>query len=290
MDEKRTMTLMGPSGSGKTSLMRNIAGFDTPDSGRILIDGEDVTRMPVNKRNVGMIFQELALFPNMSVFDNIAYGLKSKRLAESEIRHVVNSLASSLRIESLLTRRPHQLSAGERQRTALARSVAVEPRLLLLDEPFSSVDSHLRIELRSELKRFASEFGLTMMFVTHDSREGFYMADDVCVIDEGLIIRKDTPFGVFNNPGSEQVATLIGYNVMLLNGKKIAFSPSKAKISEEGGIPVTIVSSGYEGEQTRVAVRTDSGQTINVYADSGTHTYDQGKSFSLVIENYVVIE
>ena len=290
MDAKRTMTLMGPSGSGKTSLMRNIAGFDSPDSGRILIDGEDVTRMPVNKRNVGMIFQELALFPNMSVFDNIAYGLKSKRLAESEIRHVVNSLASSLRIESLLTRRPHQLSAGERQRTALARSVAVEPRLLLLDEPFSSVDNHLRIELRSELKRFASEFALTMMFVTHDSREGFFMADDVCVINDGRIIRKDSPSGMFNNPGSEHVARLIGYNVMHLYGKKIAFFPSKAKISEEGGIPVTIVSSGYEGEQTRVAVRTDSGQTINVYTDSGTHKYDQGKSFSLVIENYVVVE
>jgi ABC-type Fe3+/spermidine/putrescine transport system ATPase subunit len=290
LDRGKTLTLMGQSGSGKTSLLRSIAGFDIPDSGTIHLNGTDITEMPVSSRKVGMIFQELALFPNMSVFDNIAYGLRSRRMAESEIRQIVKELASSLHIDSLLLKRPFQLSMGERQRAALARSVAVSPLLLLLDEPFSSVDSQLRVELRSELKGFASEFGLTMIFVTHDSREGFFMGDIVCLIREGQIMRKGLPADVFNNPGTEEAAKLLGYNVMKVDGRKIAFLPSRAHLSTGGGIPVRVVSAGYEGELTRVVVRTDAFETVNVYSTSGHSSFRQADILSLSIEDFVTLE
>ena len=267
LEKGEIYTLMGPSGSGKTSLLRNISGLDMPDDGKVIVDGVDVTDMPTSKRGVGMIFQDLALFPHMTVFDNIAYGLRARREEGQEISRRVNELASKLRIEGLLERYPSQVSGGQRQRVALARSVAAAPSLLLLDEPLSSLDQQLRADVRSEIKSFARELGLTMIYVTHDHHEGLYMADTAGSIFDGRIEKSGRPEELFTHPGTERMAMFLGYNVISGGKHRIAFFPSdfefSAKPADLGG---TVTSAGFEGEFCRIHVLTDTGEKVQLTA------------------------
>ena len=265
LEKGEIYTLMGPSGSGKTSLLRNISGLDRPDNGKVIVDGVDVTDMPTSKRGIGLIFQDLALFPHMTVFDNIAYGLVARRQEGREISRRVNVLASKLRIEGLLERYPSQVSGGQRQRVALARSVAATSSLLLLDEPLSSLDQQLRADVRSEIKAFARELGLTMIYVTHDHHEGLYMADTAGAIFDGRIEKSGRPEELFTHPGTERMAMFFGYNVISAGKRRSAFFPSDFEFSAKPADLVgTVASAGFEGEFCRIHVLTDSGEKVQL--------------------------
>ncbi len=258
-------TLMGPSGSGKTSLLRNICGLDKPDCGRIVVDGRDVTSVTTTKRGIGLIFQDLALFPHMRVYDNIAFGLRATRRPEGEIRTRVMELSELLKIEGMLQRYPSEVSGGQRQRVALARSVASSPSLLLLDEPLSSLDQQLRADVRSELKSFARELGLTMVYVTHDHHEGLYMADRAGAIFDGRLEKDGSPAELFSHPANEKIARFFGYNVVTVGGKKVAFYPSDFEFTAgSAGFPCTVRSVGFEGEFFRAHVQTERGENVQL--------------------------
>jgi len=216
------VALLGPSGSGKTSLLRIIAGLEMPDSGRILFDGEDATRRQVQERKVGFVFQHYALFRHMTVFDNIAFGLtvkpKKSRPAKEEIRDKVYTLLKLIQLEQLSDRYPGQLSGGQRQRVALARALAVEPQLLLLDEPFGALDARVRLELRRWLRRLHDEIHVTSVFVTHDQEEALEVADRIVVMNQGRIEQQGTPSEVYDRPATPFVYDFLG-NVNLFQGR-----------------------------------------------------------------------
>jgi sulfate/thiosulfate transport system ATP-binding protein len=208
------IALLGPSGSGKTTLLRIIAGLEFPDRGTILFHGEDATDRSVHDRQVGFVFQHYALFRHMTVFDNIAFGLRVKRRCErptkSAIRDKVHELLRLVQLEGLAGRYPHQLSGGQRQRVALARALAVEPRVLLLDEPFGALDAKVRKELRAWLRRLHDELHVTSVFVTHDQDEALEVADRVVVMHQGRIEQVGTPDDVFHHPATEFVMHFLG--------------------------------------------------------------------------------
>ena len=214
--------LLGPSGSGKTTLLRIIAGLEVPDSGSILFHGKDATRAPLRERRVGFVFQHFALFRHMTIFDNVAFGLRVRpshlRLSKSEIRDRVMSLLKLVQLELFSNRYPSQLSGGQRQRVALARALAVEPQVMLLDEPFGSLDARVRAELRRWLRRLHDELQITSVFVTHDQEEALEVADRVAVTNEGRVEQIGTPDEIYNNPASPFVYEFIG-NVNLFRGR-----------------------------------------------------------------------
>ncbi|HEY7410658.1 MAG TPA: sulfate ABC transporter ATP-binding protein [Vicinamibacteria bacterium] len=208
------LALLGPSGSGKTTLLRIMAGLEEPDAGQVLLHGQDATEADVRRRRVGFVFQHYALFRNLSVFENVAFGLRVRpraaRPPEREIRDRVMSLLRLVQLEAMADRRPAALSGGQRQRVALARALAVEPRVLLLDEPFGSLDARVRAELRRWLRRLHDEIHLTSVFVTHDQEEALEVADRVVVMDEGRIEQIGTPEEVFERPATPFVTSFLG--------------------------------------------------------------------------------
>lgn len=265
LEKGRTYTLMGPSGSGKTSLLRNICGLDRSDSGTVRVGGRDVTGLPAAKRGIGLIFQDLALFPHLTVYENIAYGLRSERRPEGEIKEQVEEIAAKLRIGGLLGRMPSELSGGQRQRVALARSVAPSPALLLLDEPLSSLDQQLRADVRSELKSFSRELGLTMIYVTHDHREGLFLADEAGIMFDGALTTGASPRDLFENPPTARIAEFLGYNVTASQWGRIAFFPSDIELGGgEGSLSGKVVALGYEGEGFRAQVELPSGERVQL--------------------------
>lgn len=202
--------LLGPSGSGKTTLLRLIAGFDFPDSGRIFIGGEGVERVPVEKRRIGMVFQNYALFPNMSVADNVAFGLSVRGEPKASIAIEVRQALDLVQLGKLGERRPHQLSGGQRQRVALARAIVTKPRVLLLDEPLSALDKALRVDMQVELKRIQREIGITTIFVTHDQEEALTMSHRIGILRDGRLVEEGPPEDIYNSPKSEFAATFLG--------------------------------------------------------------------------------
>ncbi len=271
VEKGETLTLMGPSGSGKTSVLRNIAGLDIPDAGSVIISGKNITKMPVRKRNVGIIFQDLALFPHMTVYDNISYGLRVKGFKRGEIEHRVYELAKMLGIHNLLERYPGEISGGEKQRVALARSVAPAPLLLLLDEPLSSLDTHLRNRVRSDIKEFAHRIGLTMIYVTHDHSEGLFMADKASLIFNGRVKAPELPETLFNNPKDVETCRFFGYNVIHIAGETVAFHPLDISIDdEEPDFFGAVTSKGFEGEHTRVHLKiANTGESVELKFNRG---------------------
>lgn len=259
LDRGEIMTLMGPSGSGKTSLIRNICGLEIPDSGTVLIDGRDVTALPPGKRGAGIIFQDLALFPHMTAFENIAYGLRAQRLGSTEINKMVKDIAVTLHIDHLLEKYPDQISGGERQRIALARAIIVSPSVILMDEPLSSLDPELRLEIRRDIRRISKKMGLTMIYVTHYIEEGLYMGDHVSVIMDGKILANAPGEELFMHPQESRVAAFLGYNVIReKSGDLFAVHPSEISIGQNKDSYSGIVNSiGYEGEFYRVNVKSD---------------------------------
>jgi putative spermidine/putrescine transport system ATP-binding protein len=205
------VALLGPSGCGKTTTMRAIAGLMKPMSGRILLDGRDVTRVPPNKRGVGLVFQSYALFPHLDVFENVAFGLRLAGIPAAELKTRVEAALASVGLSTFANRLPKALSGGQQQRVALARSIVVAPKLLLLDEPLSNLDARLRLEMRSELARLQRELGITMVYVTHDQAEALALADRIVVMRDGKIEQIGTPEEIYERPVSAFVAGFMGF-------------------------------------------------------------------------------
>ena len=204
-------TFLGPSGCGKTTTLRALVGFNIPASGQILVDGKDITRESVEKRQIGMVFQSYALFPTMTVYENIAFGLKVRKLPKDEIDRQVNQVAEKIRISSeQLKRNVAELSGGQQQRIALARAIVQEPKILCLDEPLSNLDAKLRISLRSELKRLQRDLKITTLYVTHDQDEAMNLSDRIAVFNNGYIEQVGTPYDIYNHSRSEFVCDFIG--------------------------------------------------------------------------------
>ena len=210
--------LLGPSGCGKTTLLRLLAGFETPDEGRILLAGEDIARMPPYRRPVNMMFQSYALFPHLSVEGNVAFGLKQERLARSEIATRVEEILALVRLEGFAKRKPHQLSGGQRQRVALARSLVKRPRVLLLDEPLAALDKKLRGETQFELKELQRKLGTTFIIVTHDQDEAMTLADRIAVMNAGKLAQVTSPAEMYERPNSRWVADFVG-DISLIEGR-----------------------------------------------------------------------
>ena len=211
VEKGELVSLLGPSGCGKTTTLRVVAGFIEPVSGDFILDGENLTKVPVHKRNFGLVFQSYALFPHLTVFDNVAFGLKIKKLSKAEIEKKVMDIIEVCDLKGFEKRFPANLSGGQRQRVALARALVVEPKLLLLDEPLSNLDAKLRINMRVEIKRLQSKLGITTLFVTHDQEECFSISDKVAVMNGGVIEQYDSPEIIYNTPKTEFVARFIGF-------------------------------------------------------------------------------
>src|SRR6266516_6124432 len=208
--DREFMVLLGPSGCGKTTLLRMIAGLEYPDSGRIVIGDRDVTDLPPRRRGIAMVFQSYAVFPHLTVFDNIGFGLRMQKRPDPEVRRRVENAAGLLQLEPYLQRYSAQLSGGQRQRVAVARAIVMEPSVLLMDEPLSNLDALLRLQFRAELKKLVQEIQTTTIYVTHDQVESLSLGDRIAVMREGVIVQCGTPMEVYSNPATEFVGGFIG--------------------------------------------------------------------------------
>ncbi|RXK56765.1 ABC transporter ATP-binding protein [Oleiharenicola lentus] len=213
--------LLGPSGCGKTTLLRSLAGFYIPEKGQILFGNEDVTRLEPHKRNTGMMFQSYALWPHMTVAENVAFGLHERKVPAEEIKTRVAEALASVKMEKYAERKPNQLSGGQQQRIALARALVIRPRCLLLDEPLSNLDAKLRLEMRTEIRRVCKEFQLTTVYVTHDQKEALSIADRMAILESGHILQVGTPREVYKRPTRKVVANFIG-ETDFLTGKVLS--------------------------------------------------------------------
>src|SRR3954466_9725855 len=225
-------TLLGPSGSGKTTCLRMIAGFERPDEGSIELAGDDVSRLPPAERDVNTVFQDYALFPHMSVGENVAYGLKVKKVSRAARAQRVEEALGMVRLEGFGARRPSQLSGGQRQRVALARALVKRPKVLLLDEPLGALDLKLREQMQRELKAIQAEVGITFVFVTHDQQEALTMSDRVAVFNEGRIVQVAPPAELYEHPATAFVAGFVGTSNLLDAGA------ARAVVGREGRFPV----------------------------------------------------
>ena len=293
VDQGELFFILGPSGCGKTTTLRVIAGFYVPDDGRVFFDDRDVTYVPPYKRNIGMVFQYYALWPHMTVFDNVAYGLRVKGFPEREIRERVRWALKLVKLEKHARKYPNQLSGGQQQRVALARALVVEPQILLLDEPLSNLDAKLRLEMREEIKRLQDRLKITTVYVTHDQMEALSMADRIAVMNDGKIMQIGTPVELYRRPRNRFVAGFIGeinmfegrlvgregdLAVVELDGSTVkgvptgdishsrvvvAFRPEAARVVKEGGggnvLEGEVESSMYYGSKETVFVKTDFG-------------------------------
>lgn len=209
--EGEFFTFLGPSGCGKTTSLRALVGFITPSKGKVIVAGKDVTNLPVENRNIGMVFQSYALFPTMTVYENIAFGMKVKKLPKAEIDRKIREVAKKIKItDEQLQKNVSELSGGQQQRVALARAIILEPKILCLDEPLSNLDAKLRIDMRLELKRLQKELGITTLYVTHDQEEALTLSDRIAVFNNGYIEQVGTPYEIYNSSKSEFVCDFIG--------------------------------------------------------------------------------
>jgi putative spermidine/putrescine transport system ATP-binding protein len=221
------VSLLGPSGCGKTTTLYAIAGLISPRTGSIIIDGVDQTNVPINRRNVGMVFQGYALFPHMTVFDNVSYGLRIKSVGKAEIADRVARALKLVGMEQFAHRKPKALSGGQQQRVAIARTIIMEPRVLLLDEPLSNLDAKLRQEIRGDLKKILKELSITSVFVTHDQEEAMFLSDRIVLMKEGKIAQISSPREIYHNPASSFAAAFLG-NTNFISAKLLRRSPDDA--------------------------------------------------------------
>lgn len=290
--------MLGPSGCGKTTTLKMIAGFEQPTSGRVLLEGQDVSQVPPHKRNVNTVFQQYALFPHMSVFDNVAFGPRSKKLSDSEVKKRVTEMLHVVRLDEFSERKPAQLSGGQQQRVALARALVNLPSALLLDEPLAALDLKLREAMQIELKRIQREVGITFVFVTHDQGEALTMSDRIAVMSEGRVEQVGTPENIYARPESLFVAGFIGSAnllpgviassggelvVELQGGNKIAvlannvapgishetggrvtvmLRPEQISLGQQGDITVRVTDSVFQGSSVRVVGRMNDNTEI----------------------------
>ncbi len=277
------VTLLGPSGCGKTTALRIAAGFERADSGSILVEGADIGKMPPHRRNMGMVFQSYSLFPNLTVADNVEYGLRTRRIAKPQRTARVLEILELVQLGALGDRYAHQLSGGQQQRVALARALAVQPQVLLLDEPLSALDAKVRTTLRDEIRRIQTEVGITTLFVTHDQEEALAISDRICVMSNGCIEQLGTPTDVYRAPATAFVARFVGTmnelpgevgaggEVDVLGVRTSVPNAAHLEVGSalnllvrpedltlaEGGLVGTVASITFQGASTLVGVRLD---------------------------------
>jgi thiamine transport system ATP-binding protein len=257
--------LLGPNGSGKTTLLRCIAGLERPTAGTIRLDGDDLRDRPVHRRGIGLMFQDAALFAHRTVFENIAYAPLLQRRPRAEVDDVVARMMALLRLEGFEDRRPDALSGGERQRVALARTLAARPRLVLLDEPFASIDVELKADLRVAFRRALLTLGTAAVHVTHDREEGLFLGDRVGLLFDGSLTASGDPAGVFGAPGDARSARFLGYNVIPEDGGFVAVDPREIEIDPDGGDRSgTLEALGSVGRETLYIVRASDGERLEV--------------------------
>ncbi|WP_144832642.1 ABC transporter ATP-binding protein [Microbacterium sp. BH-3-3-3] len=268
-------TLLGPSGCGKTTSLRMLAGYTQPTSGRIMIAGTDATRLPPEKRGLGMVFQSYALFPHMSVAENVGYGLKLRKVAPTERKRRVAEALDLVGLGHLAASRPKKLSGGQQQRVALARAIAIRPTLLLLDEPLSNLDARLRVQMRAEIRRIQAETGLTVVLVTHDQDEALEMSDRMVLMRAGRIMQEGAPSEVFGAPANRFVAEFLGYEnfVTDADGSLTTVRPEHLTLgaSAASGLSIdgVVTDVAYRGVDRLVTVETvdRAGETVRLVAD-----------------------
>lgn len=209
------VSLLGSSGCGKTTTLRLIAGFSSPMDGKFIFDGKDYTQVPLHKRNFGFVFQSYALFPHMTIYDNVAFGLKMRKMSGDQIKKEVMGMLETVDLIGFENRFPKEMSGGQRQRVALARALVIKPDLLLLDEPLSNLDAKLRVKMRVEIRRLQQQFGFTAIYVTHDQEECFAISDKVAIMNHGIIEQMDKPSVIYNNPKTEFIAHFVGFENFL---------------------------------------------------------------------------
>jgi len=282
--EGEFFSLLGPSGCGKTTTLRMIAGFVEPDEGRILLHGDDVTSVPPNRRPVNMVFQQYALFPHMSVYDNVAFGLSVRGVPRKEHGDRVNEILRVVALEGYEKRRPRQLSGGQQQRVALARALVNRPAALLLDEPLGALDVKLRRHMQLELKRIQHEIGTTFVYVTHDQEEALAMSDRIAVMNGGRVEQLGTPRDIYEHPASDFVADFVGtVNVLDLDGGRESVRPERIRILREGGrLDGVVADVVYLGVYRQFHVDTAAGRVVSVrLSDEPLDHVEAGSAVSL---------
>ena len=287
------LTLLGPSGSGKTTVLRMIAGFETPDSGSITLNNVDITYLPPYERDVNTVFQDYALFPHMDVISNIEYGLRVKGVEKKERREKALRALDQVRLSGYENRKPNQLSGGQRQRVALARALVNRPSVLLLDEPLGALDLKLREQMQLELKELQREVGITFIFVTHDQEEALTMSDRIAAFNDGKIEQVDTPQNIYENPKSKFVAEFVGKtNTVEIQGAKVNVRPENIVVADketkaERAYAGTLRDIIFVGSTTRFVVDTPVGVITALHAqgslkrgDSVYVSWQKSKEFS----------
>jgi multiple sugar transport system ATP-binding protein len=272
VEDQEFVVLLGPSGCGKTTLLRAIAGLGMADAGRISIGGRDVTYLPARDRNISMVFQSYAIFPHMKVYDNVAFGLKMNKFDKDEIDRRVRQSAELLHIEDMLDRYPAKMSGGQRQRVAVARAIAMQSEVLLMDEPLSNLDALLRLEMRAELKRLLAEIKATTIYVTHDQIEALSMGDRIAVMKDGALHQVDHPTTVYDLPADQFVGGFIGNPPMnFMKGHvERKNGQAKVKIGDFNLVPSDVMQPilrSYDGSPIVIGIRAENMETLNEPAD-----------------------
>ena len=292
IEEGEFVTLLGPSGCGKTTTLRLVAGFEEPTSGQILIDGQDVTALPPYRRNAGMVFQSLALFPHMDVFDNIAYGMRIRKLSRTEIHEKVAELLGLVKLSGMERRKIQQLSGGQQQRVAFARALAMNPSVFLLDEPFAALDKNLREEMQVELRKMQKRIQITTIFVTHNQREAMSMSDRIVVMNQGRIDQVGGPREIYLNPASPFVANFIGTTNLIPATVQRVDQEIVHLMTPDGPISVTGTDFDVtEGKECLISIRPESVRLSVEIDESGENSFlgkvDFKRHVGELIEYYI---
>ncbi len=253
------LTLLGPSGSGKTTTLMMLAGFDEPTSGSIELEGRRIDNLPAHRREIGVVFQNYALFPHLTVAQNLAFPLSVRRIPKAEIAERVNLALAKVHLDGLAGRRPSQLSGGQQQRVALARAIIFTPRLVVLDEPLGALDKNLREQMQIELKHLHRELGITMVLVTHDQSEALTMSDRVAVLNQGMVEQIDTPEALYERPGTAFVASFIGENNLVKGTvESAANGEAKVRLERGGSVVATVGKGAARGQRVVVCIRPEN--------------------------------